>query len=94
MALSSASPLSNASPSSSSPLSLGKIMKTPRKKIDEIQGSNKRIKETPLPPAAGVTIVRGKFSLDAPSLGSSYKDKLAGSIPGAYEEAFRIDEDC
>ena len=57
-----------------------------REEDDELQRSTKRVKES--------HCIRGAHAVSTSThegrCGSSYKEKLLGEIPGAYEQAFAL----
>lgn len=59
-----------------------------REEDEELQRSTKKVKET----HRGDVIIEDA-SPHAEGTGSSYKAKLTGEIPGAYEKAFRFEDD-
>lgn len=61
----------------------GKLPEQSKEELDEIFCSGKRIKEAPMEPS-GPNGAEGMIKV-------SYKDKLPGIIPEAFEKAFQID---
>ncbi|OWM90184.1 hypothetical protein CDL15_Pgr006505 [Punica granatum] len=73
--------LSTSSPTASTP-ELGENHDDFAEEIDELRWSTKRVHENSL----SKNHPKGRSSV-----GASYRDKLAGMLPGAFKQAFQID---